>query len=314
MAARTKAIIKAIKDGLRKHLEIHDMGEIHWMLGLKIKRNRELRTLSISQRSYIDSIVTRYGFKDAKPLSIPIVANSTLSRNDCPTTTSDIGKMAGRPYHEAVGSLMYAAVGTRPDISYAVGQVARFSDNPGFAHWEAVKRIFCYLKGTRDHGLVYGEKEHSISGYTDADGMSNEDRHAISGYAFLIDGGAVSWSSKRQSLVMLLTTEAEYVAATHAAKEAVWLREFISEVFNPQGLMTLHSDSQSAIALTRNEQIHPRTKHIDIRFHFIHYIVEAGKIVIDYCPTEDMVANTLTKALPSAKAKHFASALGLRKV
>ena len=222
--------------------------------------------------------------------------------------------MAGRPYREAVGSLMYAAVGTRPDISFAVGQVARFCDNPGSAHWEAVKRIFCYLKGTRDHWLVYGEKEHSISGYTDADGMSNEDRHAISGYAFLIDGGAVSWSSKRQSIVTLSTAEAEYVAATHAAKEAVWLREFISEIYKPQDPMTLYSDSQSAIALARNEQFHARTKHIDIRFHFIRYIIEAGKIVIDYCPTEDMVADTFTKALPSAKAKHFATSLGLRKV
>ena len=314
ITAISPALIKATKDGLRKHLEIHDMGEIHWMLGLEIKRNRELHTLSISQRSYIDSIVTRYGFEDAKPLSIPIVANSTLSRNDCPTTTTDIGKMAGRPYREAVGSLMYAAVGTRPDISFAVGQVARFCDNPGSAHWEAVKRIFCYLKGTRDHWLVYGEKEHSISGYTDADGMSNEDRHAISGYAFLIDGGAVSWSSKRQSIVTLSTAEAEYVAATHAAKEAVWLREFISEIYKPQDPMTLYSDSQSAIALARNEQFHARTKHIDIRFHFIRYIIEAGKIVIDYCPTEDMVADTFTKALPSAKAKHFATSLGLRKV
>ena len=314
ITAVTPALIKVIKDGLRKHLDIHDMGEIHWMLGLEIKRNRKLQTLSISQRSYIDSIVTRYGFEDAKPLSIPIVANSTLSRDDCPTTTSDIGKMAGRPYREAVGSLMYAAVGTRPDISFAVGQAARFSDNPGFPHWEAVKRIFCYLKGTRDYWLVYGQEEPSITGYTDADGMSNEDRHAISGYAFLIDGGAVSWSSKRQSLVTLSTAEAEYVAATHAAKEAVWLREFISEVYQPQGPMTLLSDSQCAIALARNEQFHARTKHIDIRFHFIRYVIEAGKITIDYCPTGDMVADTLTKALPSTKAKHFASALGLRKV
>ena len=314
MTAATLAIIKALKDGLRKHVEIHDQGEIHWMLGLEIKRNRELRTISLCQRSYIDSIISRYGFEDAKPLSIPMSPNSTLSRNDCPTTTSNIGKMAGRPYREAVGSLMYAAVGTRPDIAYAVGQVARFSDNPGQPHWEAVKRIFQYLKGTRDHWLVYGDQDHSISGYTDADGMSNEDRHAISGYAFLIDGGAVSWSSKRQTLVTLSTAEAEYVAATHAAKEAIWLREFISEVFEPQGPMTLHSDSQSAIALARNEQFHARMKHIDIRFHFIRYVIEAGKIFIDYCPTEDMVADTLTKALPSAKAKHFASALGLRKV
>ena len=144
--------------------------------------------------------------------------------------------------------------------------------------------------------------------------MSNEDRHAISGYAFLIDGGAVSRSSKRQPIVTLSTAEAEYIAATYAAKEAIWLREFISKIYEPQGPMTLHSDSQSTIALPHNEQFHARTKHINIRFHFIRYVIEAGKITIDYCPTDDMVADTLTKALPSAKAKHFASALGLHKV
>jgi len=153
----------------------------------------------------------------------------------------------------------------------------------------------------------------TIVGYTDADGMSNEDRHAISGYVFLIDGGAVSWSSKRQELVTLSTTEAEYVAATHAAKEAVWLRAFISEVFQPiNNPLTLYSDNQSAIALTKNDQFHARTKHINIHFHYIRYIVADGKISLIYCPTNNMVADTLTKALPSAKAKHFAAAFGLR--
>ena len=209
---------------------------------------------------------------------------------------------------------MYASVGTCPDISFTLNQVARFSNNPGLPHWEAVKRIFCYLKGTRDHRLVYGKKEHSISGYTDADGMANEDCHTISGFAFLIDGGTVSWSSKHQPIVTLSTAEAEYVAATHAAKEAVWLREFISEIYSQQDPMTLYSDSQSAIAFAHNEQLHAHTKHINIRFHYICYVIEAGKVVIDYCPTDDMVANTLTKALPSPKAKHFAAALGLCKV
>ena len=314
ITAITPTLIQAMKDGPQKHLDIHDMGEIHWMLGLEIKRNQDLWTISLSQCSYINSIITHYGFEDTKPLSIPIVANSTLSHNDCPLTTSDIGKMARRPYHEAVGSLMYEAVRTRPNISFAVGQVARFSDNPGQPHWEAVKRTFCYLKGTRDYWLVYSKNRPSISGYMDADGMSNKDRHAISGYAFLIDGGAISWSLKQQSIVTLSTAEAEYIAATHAAKAAVWLWEFISKVYHPQELMPLHLDFQSTITLACNEQFHACTKRIDIRFHFICYVIEAGKIIIDSCPTEDMVADTLTKAFPSVKAKHFTSALGLCKV
>lgn len=141
-----------------------------------------------------------------------------------------------------------------------------------------------------------------------------EDRHAISGYTFIIDGGAVSWSSKRQEIVSLSTTESEYVAATHASKEAIWLRNLIGELFTPfTTSTTLFSDNQSAIALTKDHQYHARSKHIDIRFHFIRWIVENGTLSLVYCPTDEMVADTLTKALPSAKVKHFAAELGLCK-
>lgn len=115
-------------------------------------------------------------------------------------------------------------------------------------------------------------------GYTDADGMSQEDRRAVSGYAFMLDGGAISWSSKRQELVSLSTTEAEYVAATHAAKEALWLRSLVGELFGAMAdPLTLFSDNQSAIAIAKNPQYHARTKHIDIRFHFIRWVIEDGK-------------------------------------
>ena len=140
----------------------------------------------------------------------------------------------------------------------------------------------------------------------------HDDRRAISGYAFLIDGAVVSWASKKQEIISLSTTESEYVAITHATKEALWLRSFISQLFAPfTEAIELNSDNQSAIALTRDHQYHARTKHIDIRFHFIRWVVEDKKIKLVYCPTEDMVADVLTKALPSPKVKHFASALGL---
>jgi hypothetical protein len=168
---------------------------------------------------------------------------------------------------------MYAALGMRPDIAYTVGHLTRFAENPGKAHWEAVKRVIQYLKGTKDWWLVLGGQQEKIIGYSDADRMSNKDRHAISGYTFLIDGGAISWSAKWQDIVALSTTEAKYVAATHAAKEALWLRFFIGKLFRPKinsKPMTLLSDNQSAIALTKDSQFHARSKHIDIRYHFIH--------------------------------------------
>ena len=189
-------------------------------------------------------------------------------------------------------------------------------DNPGEAHWEAAKRVFRYLQGTKGWKLRYGSENKGMVGYTDADGMSQEHRHAISGYSILIDGSAVSWSSKKQELVVLSTTEVEYVAATHAAKEVLWLRRFLSKVFGAlTEPTTLYSDNQSAIALAHSQgHFHTRTKHIDIRYHFIRFTIENGTICLVYCPTDDMTADVLTKTLPNAKAKHFATALGLSPV
>ena len=305
-------LINDFKANISKHVEITDLGELHWLLGIEVKRDRQSRTIHLSQRSYLDSIIRRYGFQDLKPVSIPMDTNIRLTTAQSPSTTADFALMRDVPYREAVGSLMYAALGTRPDIAFAVQTVSRFSTKPGPAHWEAVKRIFRYLKGTSELWLSYGMKDMKLTGYTDADGSMAEDRHAISGYAFLIHGGAVSWSAKWQEIIALSTTEAEYVAITHAAKEALWLRSLIFQLFELDlEPTTLFSDNKSAIELTKDHQFHPRTKHIDIRFHFIWYIVENGSIRLIYCPTDDMIADTLTKALPSTKVKHFASEFGL---
>ena len=235
-----------------------------------------------------------------------------LTSAQSPSTTEELGAMRNIPYHEAVGSLMYATLGTRPDICFAVQTVSRFNSKPGLAHWEAVKRIFHYLKGTKELWLAYGGSKRELVGFVDADGSMGEDRRAISGYAFIINGGAVSWSAKRQEIISLLTTESEYIAATYTAKEALWLRQIILQLFGIDlTATTLFCDNQSAIALTKEHQYHARTKHIDVRFHFIRWIIEDGKLRLIYCPTEEMVADVLTKALTSTKVKFFAQELGL---
>jgi hypothetical protein len=148
--------------------------------------------------------------------------------------------------------------------------------------------------------------------YADADGNMADDRHAISGYAFLLHGGAVSWTTKQQEIISLSTTENEYVVATYATKEALWLHSLLSQLFEiTLEPTTLFSDNQSAIVFTKDHQYHARTKHIDVRFHFIRWIVENGSLRLVYCPTDEMVADTLAKALPSPKVKHFAAELGL---
>jgi hypothetical protein len=244
-----------------------------------------------------------------------MLPNATYSKSDAPSTPDEEFRMRKIPYREAIGSLMYLAVATRPDIAFAVSTLSQFLDNPGDAHWEAVKRIFRYLAGSKSFELTYGGERHDLIGYTDADGAVQEHRRAISGYAFLIDGGAISWASRKQELVTLSTAEAEYVAATHAAKEAIWLRKLVGELF-PSLLtpITLYCDNQSAIKLAQDDNYRARTKHIDLRYHFIRQAVATGAIDLVYCPTEDMAADNLTKALPKWKANSHNLALGLRRV
>ncbi|KAG5715707.1 hypothetical protein E4T56_gene198 [Termitomyces sp. T112] len=295
IVATNLTTIEEVKRGMEQHVKITDLGEIHWLLGIEIKRDRHHHTISLSQRSYIDSILRRYGLEDLKPLSIPMDTQTRLSSSQSPATTAEFAQMRDIPYHEAVGSLMWACLGTRPDIAFAVTTLSRFTKNPGMPHCEAVKPVFHHLKGTKELWLEYGgEEKKELVGYSDADGSMAEDRHAVNGYAFILNCGAILWSCKRQELVSLSTTESE---------------EVFGNVNNPT---TLFGDNQSAIALAKDHQYHARTKHIDIRYHFIRYAINEGHIKLIYCPTDDMIADALTKPLPSAKVKHFATEFGLR--
>ena len=312
IAGSSLAAIENFKSGLHQHVEVTNLGELHWMLRIEICRDWAGVTVHLSQHTYIDSILRHYGFKDAKPVSTPFDAQVQLTLEQAPADVAEFAVMHDVPYHEAVGTLNWVALATRPDIAFAVLTVARFSVNPGMAHWNAVKCVFRYLAGTRDLWLTYGEAQQALVGYADADGSMSEDCHAITGFTFLIDGGAVSWSSKKQEIVSLSTTESKYMAATHGMKEGLWLQSLLTEIFEPFTDTTmLFLDNQSAIVLTRDHQYHTCTKHIDVHYHFIHWVVENGSLCLVYCPTADMIADMLTKALPSPKVRHFAECLGL---
>ena len=307
-------LIAEYKNKLNQCYALTDLGPVHWLLGIKITRNRSARTISLSQRSYIDSILNRYGLADAKAYATPIVPGVIYSRGDSPADQTEDAHMKTVPYREAIGSLMYASVATRPDISFAVSTLSRFLDNPGRIHWEAVKRIFRYLSGTRDLELTYGVERHDMLGFTDADGAVQEHRHVISGNVFLMDGGAISWSSRKQELVTLSTAEAKYVATTHAAKEAIWLRRLIFELLpSLKSTTTLYCDNQAALRLATDDNYHARTKHIDVRYHFIRQVIASGALRLVYCPTDDMTADILTKGLPKWKVGFHVLSLGLRR-
>lgn len=208
---------------------------------------------------------------------------------------------------------MYAMLGSRPDIAYAISKISQYSVNPDPTHWTAVKRIFRYLAGTPNCGLCYGVEGSGI-GYTDADWGTAEDRRSIGGYAFILNGAAISWNSKNQSTVALSSTEAEYMSLTQSVKESLWLQALLRDVGagrHMDEMKNIKVDNQGAITLARNAEFHSRTKHIDIQYHFIREHVERSMINLHYCPTAEMTADIFTKALPQPAFIKHSIGLGL---
>ena len=265
--------------------------------------------------SYIDVILSHFALSEAKAYGTPMAPGVSYSKKDSLTSPDEATHMKNTPYREAIGSLMYAAVATCPDIAFAVSTLSQFLDNPGDAHWEAAKHISRYPAGTKDFQLTFGTEHHNLEGYMDVDSATQEHHRAISGYAFLFDSGMISWSSRKQELVTLSTAEAEYVAAMHAAKETIWLCKLFGELLPESSSPTpFYCDNQATFQLATEENYHVRTKHIDVNYHFIHQVAESGAIKLEYCPTEDMVADLLTKALPRYKTSAHTFSLGLRRV
>ena len=220
--------------------------------------------------------------------------------------------MSRVPYASAVGSLMYAMVCTRPDIAHAVGTVSRFLSNPGREHWNAVKWILRYLHGTVDMKLCFGGDKPTLMGYSDSDMAGDIDsRKSTSGYLIKFAGGAVAWQSRLQRCVALSTTEAEFIAITEACKEVLWLKKFLQELGFRQDNYSLFVDSQSAIHLGKNPTFHSRSKHIDVRYHWIRDALDAKLLELKKVHTDDNGADMMTKALPRGKFEVCCEIAGL---
>ena len=203
---------------------------------------------------------------------------------------------------------------TRPDISFAVSHLSQYLDAPRTTHLHAVTRVFRYLSGTKDLKLVLGGLDSTVVGYSDSDWASQTHRHSISGFAFFVGKGVVSWSSKKQPIITLSSTEAEYVALTHSSKDIIWIHKFLTElrsIFSFSLPTNLFCDNQGAIRLSKDSTFHGRTKHIDVHFHFIRQTVSQGHISLSYCPTDDMIADTFTKPLACFKFEKFRKLLGV---
>ena len=194
-------------------------------MGIKIYRDRSKKLIGLSQGTYIDKVLDRFKMQGSKKGFLPMQHGMHLSKKQCPNTPAELEKMSKVPYASAIGSIMYAMICTRPDIAYALSMCSRYQSCPGEAHWCAAKNILKYLRRTKDDFLVYGGDDELIAqGYTDASFQTDRDGYeSQSGYVFILNGGAVSWKSSKQSTVADSTTEAEYIAACEAAKEAVWI-------------------------------------------------------------------------------------------
>ncbi|KAG8480706.1 hypothetical protein CXB51_025391 [Gossypium anomalum] len=244
IAVTDKGEIRKVKAQLSKEFEMKDLGTVKKILGMEIFRDRKTSKLYLSQKRYIEKVLCRFNMQSAKPVSTPLAAHFKLPSALSPQSDDEIEYMSHVPYSSAVGSLMYAMVCSRPDLSYAVSAVSRYMVNPNKEHWKAVQWILRYLRGTTDVCLQFGRTEDGVIGYVDADFAGDLDRRiSLTGYVFTIGGCAISWKATLQTTIALSTTEVEYMEITEACKEAIWLKGLFSELNEDLQISTVFCDS-----------------------------------------------------------------------
>ncbi|KAL5757330.1 hypothetical protein ACOSP7_019941 [Xanthoceras sorbifolium] len=312
IAAKDMFELNKLKSELSGEFEMKDLGAAKKILGMEIRRDKAAGKLYLTQKSFVEKVLERFGMKNAKPVSTPLAAHFKLSAAMSPQSDNDIEYMSHVPYSSAVGSLMYAMICTRPDIAHAVSVVSRYMSNPGKEHWQAVKWIMRYLRGTTDSCLEFGRSKGHLVGYVDSDYAGDLDRRrSITGYVFTLGDTAISWKATLQSTVALSTTEAEYMAVVEAIKQAIWMRGSFGELSLDHKVIVVHCDSQSAIHLTKDQMFHERTKHIDVKYHFVRDIISQCDISVKKIGTADNPADMLTKSLSVSKFRHCLDLVGI---
>ena len=307
-------VVKKAQDKIGARFKTMDLGELNHLLGIKFTRNWEKKTLELDQKAFIEQAMERYEMKDLRERLTPTL-NSERSKEPSEEASAwEEEQLKKIPYREAVGTLLYLARWTRPDIAAAVGICGRRVANYRMKDWNAVRRIFQYLKATKDTTLkLDGTGGLDIRGYSDADWAGDlVDRKSTSGYCFFMGKSLISWSSKKQQSTALSTAESEIIALSEAAKEAVWLRKMVELVLgNYPGPLLIYEDNQAAISFADNQVQHNKMKHIDIRDHFIQEQVAEGIIKLEYCRSENMIADIFTKGLGPIVFGRLAPRLGL---
>lgn len=278
-----------------------------YFLGLEINQVQD-GSMYVSQMHYTKKILERFGMSSCRAVSTPIIKDGGIEESTLNTTF---------PYRQAVGALMFLMCGTRPDIAYAVGVVSRTLEKPTEHDVVKVKRIFRYLKGTADKGIIYrnNTKKGILECYSDADhGGDLQTGRSTSGVLCIYSGGPISWISQRQVSTAISTTEAEVVAASEAARESVWLKRVLQEFDVLKGTPVLQIDNEAATRLAQNPEFHRRTKHIRIRHFFVRELVLSGDIKVSKVDSEKQLADILTKPLFSTRIEQLCTSMGLVKL
>lgn len=293
-----------IMELLTKRFLVKDLGDISHYLGMRVTVGVDKS--GIDQAAYIEKMLATFEMENSNPSKTPGRANLQLTKEESPKSVEAKEKMAKKPYRSLIGSLIYAYIGTRPDIGACLMRAAAFCENPGKAHWTAAKRILRYLKGAKSDQIVYqgrlkkGEKV-QITVYCDSDWAQDaDDRRSVSGWVVKIAGGPVSWQSKKQPTVALSSCEAEFVSLCEATKEVLWITYFLDELGIEYDTPMIFTDSQSAINWTKNAKQHQRTKHVALKYFFIRDVARDEKIKVCYVATKENEADILTKSTVSA--------------
>jgi len=284
-----------------------DLGQDSPFLGMSLDRDRNNGTTKLSNWRMITDLVSKFGLNDSNPRVLPLSPGIDLS-----ATSAEPLNPKQYPYRELVGNLMHLAVTVRPDISFSVGVLSRHLSSPSLAHWQAAKGVLRYLSGTADYGITYTKKTPGFIGYCDSDYAGDTGaRHSTTGYVFVHNSGAISWSSKKQPTVAVSTTEAEYMAAGAAVKEGLWLRKLMQDLHLDVDHVQIMGDNQATLKLLRNPISSVRTKHIDVVHHFARERVLRNEVAFHYISTAEQIADVFTKALPLAKHQFCCKGMGV---
>ena len=314
-ASNCRIHLDNFKAKLKQRFDLTDLGPARHFLGMHITRDREKRLLTVSQKSYLEKILENAGMSHCNPVSTPMTPGLVLQKATRTPTEAEAIDIASIPYRKTIGELNYAMRTTRPDIAYPVSCLSRYMENPSIDHHRQLKHLLRYIRGTTDLMLIFGSSDTGLIGHSDSDyAADRDDSKSTSAYVYTLFGGPISWKSQKQSVVATSTTEAEYIGLSNASREALYLTQLLHDfrldptLYDPA---LLYGDNQASIALSKNPKFHERAKHIRVHYHLIRDLVETNKIDLRYKATSEMIADSLTKALPRPALVRHREEMGL---